>query len=148
MPVRSLRSSVLKWPDRQAVHEALLQWLEKLLSVRADIQRVGYFGSYARGDWGIGSDFDLLVILDSSDAPFGGRTLGSDILDIPVSVDLLIYTADEWQSLARLNTKFYRTIMKEVVWVYVRPTCSSQEAASGRDEGGVTDGCGEPVERI
>ncbi|HHV79367.1 MAG TPA: nucleotidyltransferase domain-containing protein [Firmicutes bacterium] len=120
MPVRSLSSSVLKWPDRQAVHEALVRWLGNLLGVRTDIQKVGYFGSYARGDWGPGSDLDLIVVLDSSDAPFGERSLGSDILDIPVSVDLLVYTADEWRTLERLNSKFYKTIMEEAVWIYVR----------------------------
>ena len=124
MPVRSLRSSVLRWPDRQAVHEAILQWLASLLSTRADVQRIGYFGSYARGDWGVGSDLDLIVILDTSDAPFGQRSLGSDILNIPVSVDLLIYTADEWRSLENLNTKFYKTMMEEAVWVYTRPVCA------------------------
>lgn len=128
MPVRSLSSSVLKWPDRQVVHEALLQWLKKLLSIRADVQRVGYFGSYARGDWGIGSDLDLIVVVDTSKEPFGERSLGSDILDIPVSVDLLVYTADEWRSLEKFNAKFYKTIMEEAVWVYARPTCSEHEA--------------------
>jgi len=120
MPVRSLHSSVLKWPDRQAVHEALLQWLRKLLTARTDIKKVGYFGSYARGNWGVGSDLDLLVVLDASDVPFGRRSLGSDILDMPVSVDLLTYTADEWRLLKKANTRFYQTIMEEVAWVYTR----------------------------
>ncbi len=135
MPVRSLHSSVLKWPDRQAVYEALLQWLGKLLTIRTDVQKVGYFGSYSRGDWGTGSDLDLVVVLDASDVPFGRRSLGSDVLDIPVSVDLLVYTADEWRLLEKTNTRFYRTIVKEVVWVYtgsgtgMRP---SDEAANMR----------------
>ena len=29
MPVRSLNSSVLKWPRREEVEEALLSWVEK-----------------------------------------------------------------------------------------------------------------------
>lgn len=121
MPVRSLRSSVLKWPDRRTVHEAVLAWSAKLASARSDIQRIGYFGSYARGDWGIGSDLDLVVVLDASEAPFGARSLGDEILELPVGVDLLVYTADEWRALEERESKFYKTIMEEAVWVYIRP---------------------------
>lgn len=132
MPVRSLPSSVLRWPDRQAVHEALLRWLRKLLAARQDIQKVGYFGSYARGDWGMGSDLDLLVVLDASEMPFGRRTLGRDLLDMPVSVDLLVYTADEWDLLKKKNTGFYRAIMEEIVWVHcVIPPSSLPPPSTG-----------------
>lgn len=47
MPVRSLNSSVLTWPDRQDVERALEQWLETHVSHRSYIMSVGYFGSYA-----------------------------------------------------------------------------------------------------
>lgn len=118
MPVRSLRSSVLKWPDRETVHEAVVLWLKRLLSTRTDIVRVGYFGSYARGDWGTGSDLDLVVVLDASSEPFERRSLGQDVLEIPVSVDLLLYTRDEWRALEERDTRFYREVMEEAVWVY------------------------------
>ena len=31
-------------------------------------EKIVLFGSYARGDWGVGSDLDLVIILDSSDS--------------------------------------------------------------------------------
>jgi len=64
MPVRSLNSSVFKWPDAETVDQALRSWVEKVLLDNNDIIRLGYFGSYARGDWGVGSDLDLIVILN------------------------------------------------------------------------------------
>ena len=70
MPVRSLTSPVLKWPDAQTVLKALKRWVEKVNQIRRpDIVRLGYFGSYARGDWGVGSDLDLVIIVENSDEP-------------------------------------------------------------------------------
>ena len=123
MPVRSLRSSVLRWPDRETVHGAVAGWAANLVNSRADICGVGYFGSYARGDWGMGSDLDVIVVLKTSNAPFGERTLGQDVLNLPVSVDLIIYTVDEWRALATRDGKFYREIMSEAVWVYEDRRC-------------------------
>lgn len=118
MPVRSLRSSVLKWPDRETVHRAVVEWTRQILSGRPDIVRVGYFGSYARGNWGMGSDLDMIVVVAAPDAPFGERSLGQDVLDLPVGVDLLIYTSDEWQALPARDGRFYREVIDEAVWVY------------------------------
>ena len=63
MPVRLLSSSVLKWPDAQTVDKAVRRWAEDIHQNRKDVLRIGYFGSYARGDWGVGSDLDLIIIL-------------------------------------------------------------------------------------
>lgn len=118
MPVRSLRSSVLRWPDRESVHQAMTSWVRELLRERPDLIRIGYFGSYARGDWGVGSDLDVVAVVTSSDRAFGRRTLGMGALRLPVDVDLIIYTEDEWRTLAARDAKFYRTMVEEAVWVY------------------------------
>jgi uncharacterized protein len=52
MPVRSLSSSVFVWPDARTVHQAVGRWAERIGRGRKDVRRIGYFGSYARGDWG------------------------------------------------------------------------------------------------
>jgi len=39
------------------------------------ILKVGCFGSYARGDWGVGSNVDILILLKESDLPFESRAL-------------------------------------------------------------------------
>lgn len=63
MPVRSLDSSVLRWPDATTVHQAVCRWAREAARTRPEVLRVGYFGSYARGDWGVGSDLDLYLRL-------------------------------------------------------------------------------------
>lgn len=120
MPVRSLSSSVVRWPQRKEVHNAVVSWAEQLLKARTDVLRVGYFGSYARDEWGPGSDLDVLVVLDDSTVPFGERVLGTEILDLPVSVDLLVYTVTEFRNLADRNPKFYRHLTGEIVWLCQR----------------------------
>ena len=76
MPVRLLSSPVLKWPDAQTVDKAVRRWAEDIHQNRKDVLRIGYFGSYARGDWGVGSDLDLIVIVKHSDLPFERRSVG------------------------------------------------------------------------
>ncbi len=119
MPVRSLRSSVLRWPDAPTVDQAVRRWAEQVVQHRGEVCGVGYFGSYARGDWGVGSDLDLVIIVESSEEPFSRRAAGWDATALPVPADLLVYTKDEWQALTRQG-KFSQTLRQETVWVYLR----------------------------
>ena len=119
MPVRSLRSSVLKWPDRDLVDRAVREWAARLAQERADVRRVGYFGSYARGNWGVGSDLDLLVIVRDSARPFVERAHQWDVSTLPVPAELLVYTEAEWQSFPT-DRRFLQSLQDETVWVLVR----------------------------
>lgn len=96
MPVRSLRTSVLAWPGRPEVETAVTGWAGELARLLPDLGAVGFFGSYARGDWGVGSDVDLIVVLDSSASPFGSRTVTGGSLRLPVPADQLVYTRDDF----------------------------------------------------
>lgn len=120
MPVRSLNSSVIKWPDRQTVHQAVQKWLEAQAGQHPELLRGGYFGSYARGDWGVGSDLDLVLIVKESQLPFVSRSLEWDASGLPVPADVLTYTLAEWDDLAENDTRFYRTLRQEIIWVFVR----------------------------
>lgn len=116
MPVRSLSSSILKWPDERAVVSALHRWANEVIHRRKDVRMIGYFGSYARGDWGVGSDLDVIIVVEGSEQPFERRGVEWDTTDLPVPVDLLVYTDKEWRSFARQG-RFGSTLLKEVVWV-------------------------------
>ena len=120
MPVRSLNSSVFKWPDVQTVRKAVCCWAEATARTHPDVMRVGYIGSYARGDWGVGSDLDLVVIVAHSEEPFWRRGLGWDLSLLPVPADLLIYTQEEWQTLVTQGGKFPETVEREAIWIYER----------------------------
>jgi len=117
MPVRSLSSPVLKWPDAQMVDQAVRCWAERIAQQREDVVRIGYFGSYARGNWGVGSDLDLVIVVKEADEPFEARAAKWDATDLPVPADVLVYTEKEWQSLGE-QSRFYRTVMQEGIWVY------------------------------
>ncbi|MCX7682110.1 MAG: nucleotidyltransferase domain-containing protein [Anaerolineae bacterium] len=113
--MRSLNASVLVWPDCQEVERALRQWVHRCVHGRHDVLRVGYFGSYARNDWGVGSDLDLLILLKDSELPFIRRAAGWDILDLPVPTDVVVYTEREWEALRRCQA---RITQQESCWVY------------------------------
>lgn len=117
MPVRLLNSSVLKWPDAQTVDRAVRRWAENVVQYQAGVLGIGYFGSYARGDWGVGSDLDLLIIVKHSELPFERRNTGWKVDQLPVPADVLIYTKSEWQALGERQGRFYSTAMREAVWV-------------------------------
>jgi predicted nucleotidyltransferase len=108
---------VLKWPDRATVDAAARQWARRQRHDHRELLRIGYFGSYARGDWGVGSDLDLLAIVSYSDRAFGERALDWELSELPLPADLLIYTADEWTRMVAEQTRFARTIESEAVWL-------------------------------
>lgn len=119
MPVRSLNSSVLKWPDAQTVLAAVREWAETLASRHPSIQKIGCFGSYARGDWGVGSDVDLLMVVTHTDLPFEQRALSFDASGLPVPADVLVYTVEEWNNLQE-NSASIQKIACEVYWIFER----------------------------
>lgn len=118
MPVRLLNSSTLKWPDPSEVDKAVRHWAKAVTACYCKVEGVGYFGSYARGDWGVGSDLDLLMIVAEADLPFEKRGLSYDTTALPVPVDLLVYTKSEWEALHEKGESFSETVRKELIWVY------------------------------
>lgn len=90
------------------------RWSERMTGERKDILQIGYFGSYARGDWGVGSDLDLIVIIESSSKPVERRAAEWDTTDLPVTADLLVYTDDEWEKM-KSRGRFGGTVMQEAV---------------------------------
>ncbi len=119
MPVRSLRSSVLRWPDREVVDRAVHDWAAEVASGDPRVRKVGYFGSYADGRWGVGSDVDLVVVVSESDVPFERRALAYDSLHLPVPADLFVYTTAEWDRMT-IEGGLPRTISATVIWVFGR----------------------------
>lgn len=117
MPVRSLNSSVLRWPDRHQVVQALAGWTVREALRHAGLLRLGYFGSYARGDYGVGSDLDLVAVIEDSSEPFSRRALGWDLSSLPVPAELLVYTQDEWGRLQTEGSRFAQTLQRETRWL-------------------------------
>ncbi|MHB0980633.1 MAG: nucleotidyltransferase domain-containing protein [Thermoleophilia bacterium] len=111
---------MLRWPALDEVLGAARTWAANVGRTRADVARIGVFGSYARGDWGVGSDLDLIAVLDSTAEPFERRPLAFDLLDLPVPAELLVYTTTEWERLVREGGRFAAVLGVETIWVYER----------------------------
>jgi predicted nucleotidyltransferase len=121
MPVRPSSSHVLAWPPRDVAEEAARPWGAALKASRSDVVRVGYFGSYARGDWVAGNDPDLVVVLTECDEPPLRCGLTFDTISgFPVPVDLLVNTLDESRRLSEEGAPSRRRLSAEVSWVVQR----------------------------
>ena len=107
MPVRSLNSSVIKWPDKKCVQQALQKWALEIKRKHSNIVRIGYFGS----------DLDIIVIAKKSEPPRERRAIPFDKENLPVPADLLVYTIDEWKTLSASGSKFTKMISREAVWL-------------------------------
>lgn len=139
MPVRSSSSSVHTWPDAREVDRAARRWAREVAARHPDVLAIGYQGSYARGDWGVGSDLDLLVIVEgptraaeaepapASSPPEVGeeeehtsvsRLRGSlDVTRLPVPADVIVLDRAAWIGGLEDGRRFYRTAAKESVWL-------------------------------
>jgi predicted nucleotidyltransferase len=82
---------------------------------------LGYFGSYARGESGVGSDLDLVAIVESSRHPFERRALAWDLSPLPLPAEILVYTRAEWDRMQAQDSRFARTLNDETVWIWERP---------------------------
>ena len=130
MPVRSLDSSLLKWPDRATVDEALRRWAADAAARNPELVRVGYIGSYARGDWGVGSDLDVVIVIERSHEEFLSRGRTWDLTGLPVPAEALVYTSAELAELTAGGGRFAETLKHERVWVYERDAGGSSSRAA------------------
>jgi len=100
------------------VREAVDLWAEEEAPKHPELLRLGYFGSCARGEWGVGSDLDLVAVVNESSENFERRSRSWSLDTLPVPSDILIYTQAEWESLQQRGGRFARTLSRETVWIY------------------------------
>src|SRR5438094_276530 len=79
--------------------EQSLTRLVDVLKQGDDVLRISVFGSYARGRRDLSTDLDVLVIMQTA-TPFLQRQADLySALALPVDLDLLCYTPDEFEAL-------------------------------------------------
>jgi predicted nucleotidyltransferase len=100
------------------VYESARKWAARAGEIHTEAIRIGYFGSYARGEWGVGSDLDLIAVVTRASEPFERRSLAWDLDELPVPAELLVYTATEWKVIQEEGGRFARTLSEETIWVY------------------------------
>lgn len=85
---------------------------------RYDPEKIVLFGSYARGDLDAHSDLDV-VIIKKTDKRFVERLVeAAGYLDLPISVDLFVYTPEEFQAMAECGNPFIERVQREGRIVY------------------------------
>jgi len=89
--------------------------------IAAGVERAVVFGAYARGTADGYSDLDLAVVL-CTDRPFLERwPLLSDLLDaLPLPVDLLIYTPEEFARGLSRRVEIFDAIAREGITIHAR----------------------------
>jgi predicted nucleotidyltransferase len=78
--------------------EQVAQALERFTAAcqqRPEVLAIVLFGSFSRGDFGVGSDVDILIILKDSPRPFLDRIPIYQPDRFPVDVDVFPYTWEE-----------------------------------------------------
>ena len=85
-------------------------------------ERVVLFGSHARGDAAPRSDVDILVVANS-DRPRYERAIPiyRAVADLPVELDILVYTPAEVRDWSRVDQAFVTTALREGRVLYERP---------------------------
>ena len=83
----------------------------------SSIKRIGIFGSYARGDFNMGSDIDIVYDYDydMDDSTDQILSFVEDFLEIikPLKVDFV------WErNLLKRNDEFKNNVLKDLVWIY------------------------------
>ncbi len=117
MPVTSSASSIKRWPSAEVVLSSLEEWCAAKVAHRNGLLGFGYFGSYARGDEGFGSDLDLIAIVEADDRPAMERARDWPTEKLPVPADLLVYTIDEWKRLHAEGGRFALMLSAEARWL-------------------------------
>jgi predicted nucleotidyltransferase len=101
--------------------EDVVQDIIRRIVATAPPQKIILFGSRARGDARPGSDFDLLVIKESSEPGYRrDAPLYAALADLPVEVDVLVYTPEEVADWAQVPQAFVTTATREGKTIYER----------------------------
>ncbi len=93
-----------------------LERVVRVLSSLEGVERVSLFGSYARGRRDLFTDLDILVIMSTGEGFLERVRRLYGLLALPVDVDLLCYTPEEWRALQQ--RPLGRRILQEEVVLY------------------------------
>lgn len=117
MPEKSSDFVKVVFADKDKVLRQLRDYAKSLKRTRPEVERVGYFGSYANDTYGPASDVDLLIILRQSDKRFLDRIPDYIPDELCVSCDVFPYTNKEIEKMKKDGSPWICHVLKEVVWL-------------------------------
>jgi len=118
MPKPSSDTVRVFFANKDRALESARKAVAKLARRREEITRVVLFGSYARDDYGPGSDLDLLFILDHSDKSDRERIGDYLDLDLDLPFEVIALTQQEIDDRIAAGDPFLKTILSEGIQVF------------------------------
>jgi len=101
--------------------DQLLNEIVSRIREAADPERLVLFGSRARGTARADSDFDILVIKESGEPRYKrSAPLYTKVADLPVEVEIVVYTPEEVHDWSRVPQAFVTTAIREGRVLYER----------------------------
>ncbi len=97
--------------------ENSLQKLVNIIKEQPGIKKIIVFGSYARKKLTENSDLDVLVVQDTN-IPWYKRLTGLSRENVEVSIDMLVFTPDEFEELKTKTGSVVDEAIKEGITVY------------------------------
>ncbi len=120
MPRKSSPSAKISYFNKDKVSRALESYVARLAKRHREVEKVLVFGSFARGECVPGSDIDLLLILQESNAPILDRIPKYMPDSFPVGVDVFPYTKHEITDMVRRGNAFITKALQEGVVIFDR----------------------------
>lgn len=103
--------------DKDKVLRQLKDYAKSIKRANPEVERLGYFGSYANDTYGPASDVDLLIILRKSDKRFLDRIPDFFPDNFSICCDVFPYTREEIDRMKQDGNPWIRHVLKEVVWL-------------------------------
>jgi predicted nucleotidyltransferase len=95
--------------------EALLQEIVRRLVETFRPERIYLFGSRARGDWHLNSDYDLMVVVPESDQPAHRRAqlAYQALYGVGIPKDVVVWTRQEFDHYLPVAASLAATVARE-----------------------------------
>ena len=117
MPEKSSNFVKVVFADKKKVLRQLKDYAKKLKQTSPEVEKVGFFGSYATNTFGPASDVDLLIVLRNSSKRFLDRIPDYLPDNLSVSCDVFPYTNEEIEKMKQESIPWICHVLKEVVWL-------------------------------
>ncbi|MBE3576235.1 MAG: nucleotidyltransferase domain-containing protein [Limnochordales bacterium] len=116
-------------PWRLKLGEALEKAVKQIVE-GYDPEKIFLFGSMARGDIHADSDIDLLIIKETSRKFLDRISDVLSVINVPVPIEPIVYTPEEFQRLQAEKRDFTETVMREAKLIYERRGNQSKSSRS------------------
>ena len=103
--------------DKEKILRQLKDYSESIKRTQPEVERMGYFGSYANDTYGPASDVDLLIILRNSSMRFLDRIPDFIPDNLSISCDVFTYTREEIDRMKQDCNPWICHVLNEVVWL-------------------------------